>query len=142
MLKFVSKLLLGATLLVCGANAAYACRGAESESRAFLNTLPSAAEAQPIVAQVKVLERRESQTGEPYGRISTVEVVKAMKGAHVGDTLNVFSEAHSCAGDLFSVKVGEVYYIAGAEDEQGIFIGIWRGYGENQHIVRPKPTTL
>lgn len=139
MLKLVSKLLLGATLLVGGTNAAYACSGPAGESRSLLNSLPATAKTQPIVAYVKVLDRRESQEGEPYGRISIVQVVKAIKGVRVGDKLSVLSEGHSCAGDLFSVKVGESYYIAGAQNDHGTFIGIWRGYGKDQRIVRPKP---
>lgn len=140
MFKVVSKLLFGASLLL-GAQSASACMGAAAESRAFLHNLPVTAEEQPLVAQVRVLERRESQEGEPYGRISTVEVVKPIKGPLVtGDRLNVLSEAHSCAGDLFSVKVGQTYYIAGDEDAQGLFIGIWRGLGKDQKLVRgPKP---
>ena len=140
MLKSISKLLMCASLIL-GAQSANACRGLENESRAFLNNLPVTAEEQPLVAQVRVLERRESQEGEPYGRISTVEVVKPIKGAVVtGDRLNVFSEAHSCAGDLFTVKVGQTYYIAGGENAQGLFIGVWRGFGKDQKLVRgPKP---
>ncbi|MBA43520.1 MAG: hypothetical protein CMF62_05890 [Magnetococcales bacterium] len=136
MLKVVTKFVLGVSLLF-GAQSASACMGASAESRSFMNKLPLTAEEQPLVAQVKVLERRESQEGEPYGRISTVEVVKPIKGAIVtGDRLNVLSEAHSCAGDLFSVKVGETYYIAGDENADGLFIGIWRGFGKDQKLVR------
>ena len=137
MIRFASKLFLSISLLLCGgAMDAYACRGPDAESRAFLTNLPMTAEEQAIVAEVRVLDRRESKEGEPHGRISTVEVIKPLKGAQVGDKFEVLSEAHSCAGDLFSVKVGETYYIAGSENEQGIFIGIWRGFGKNQHLVR------
>ena len=137
MFRFASRLFLSITLLMTGgALDAYACRGPESESRSLLTNLPISAEEQAIVAEVRVLERRESKKGEPHGRISVVEVIKPIKGTQVGERYNVLSEAHSCAGDLFSVKVGESYYIAGNVNDLGVFIGIWRGQGKNQKLVR------
>jgi hypothetical protein len=102
---------------------AQACRGVESQIQTYLPTLPKEAEAQPIVARVRVLR----QWDEPYHRRAEVAVVEPIKGVTQGQRLTVRSETHSCAGDR-EIDLTRLYYIAGEVDADGLFSGVWHGH--------------
>lgn len=117
-------------------NLGWACTVPQSYSQTFLPTLPNEVLSQDIVARIMVADTMKTKEF----RLSQVEVIHAIKGAVISDILIVQSALHSCAQD-YDIKNGEEYFIAGALNQDDIFIGEWRGDVMLPSILKKIETT-
>src|SRR5690606_37794551 len=95
------------------------------EVQTFLKALPEDATDRPVVARVELV------FAEYKDSILDVraKVIEPIKGTKPGDEINIRHAVHSCMRD-YNVKAGDVYYIAGDINDDGLFHGLWQGMGE------------
>lgn len=104
---------------------AHACLGSMMETQTFLAALPRDAGQQDLVAKVLIIRTEE-------GGKAMVKVQEVTQGTEIGAEFTVMYETHSCARD-YNVKIGDMYYIAGALDENNVFRGPWKGLDNNPY---------
>ena len=102
----------------------YACPGPPLHRQTFLKHVPSNVEQEDIVAKVQIVNTEIDP--KTHKRMSQVRVLEAIKGVKETEHLTVVSSVHSCAKDA-NVTLNEIYVIAGSLNEDGYFVGEWRG---------------
>ena len=126
--------LVFATFSLCATTNATACRNPSHETHTFLDFLPIFAKDEALIALVEIKEPIRFRDRHAV----SVKVVKAMSGAAPGQTIKVAKVLHSCSRDA-RVANGELYFIAGAIEEDGLFYGDWANVPSHYAGHQPQP---
>lgn len=119
-------LFLLAGLLIGWTSSAVACRGAFAETRTFLSHLPPLAKSRSIVAKIQIVSSIQSKEQT----LTKVKVIEAIKGIKKGTVISIRSPGEirsSCDRNPDSLTPGQLYYIAGSFNQDGVFEGVWTG---------------